>query len=354
MSSKGSSSGAYNGPCATVTIIAAQYTIPLGGAAAYGAATQGAGAMQGAAKGDFGAMQGAAKGDLGAILMAYAGAMANAYQGSTATSQQAEYAPTTTSATNTFTIGNPQTQTYTATNSMAATNSIADVVANQATEQAYEPATIDAKAGKISKQIGEARKEAKAEQPLVAETTTPKFDEAKADEFTYQQDAYKKSEDAYGIKTAEQKDAYGVTPKTKNQKTKTDYQGTTPEVQAAQKELAKPDTYEAAKEIAYEKTEPKQLGAPTTNTQLPKSLTTINRDMPANYEDTYNISPQSLYKAAKNPHYDTLPNYNPPASQTINQTRQGMFSPDGGSEIMIRTKEEDRRRKLRAMIAHAN
>lgn len=339
MSSKGCSKGAYNGPCATVTIIAAQYTIPLGEAAAYGAATQGDGAMQGAAKSN-----------LEQMLMAYAGAMANnAYQGSTATTQQAQlpgYTPTSTS--NTFTIGNPQTQTYTATNSMAATNSIADVIAEKATEQAYEPASIDAKAEKLSKQIGEARKEAKAEQPLVMETTTPKFDEAKADKFTYQQE---KSEDAYGIKTAEQKDAYGVTPAKKKTR---EYRGT-PEVQAAQKELAEPN--ETAKEVAYEKTEPKHLEAPTTNTQLPKRLTTINRNMPANYQDTYNISPQLLYKSAKNPHYDTLPGYNSRAlikGRTINHAMLGMSSPNISSEMMAQVQEEDRRRKLRAMIAHAN
>jgi len=337
MSSKGGSKGAYNGPCATVTIIAAQYTIPLGGAAAYGAATQGAGAMQGAAKGD-----------LGAMLMSYAGAMANAYQGSTATTQQAQlpgYTPTSTSTANTFTIGNPQTQTYTATNSMAATNSIADVVAKQATEQAYEPTSIDAKAGKLSKQIGEARKEAKAEQPLVMETTAPKFDKAKAEKFTYQQDAYKKE------KTAEQEDAYGIKPAKKKTQ---EYHGNVPEVQAAQKELAEPN--ETAKEIAYEKTEVKQLGAPTTNNQKPKSLTTINRDMPA-YQDVYNISPKLLYDAAKNPHYDTLPNYNSRAlsnGRTINHAMLGMSSPNIASEMMLQTQEEDRRRKLRAMIAHAN
>ena len=338
MSSKGDSKGAYNGPCATLTIIAAQYSIPLGGAAAYGAATQGT-----------------AKSNLGSMLMAYAGAMANAYQGayqgSTATTQQAQlpgYTPTSTSTSNTFTIGNPQTQTYTATNSMAATNSIADVVAKQATEQAYEPASIDVKAEKLSKQIGEARKEAKAEQPLVMETTASKFDKAKADKFTYQQE---KSEDAYGIKTAEQKDAYGVTPAKKKTR---EYRGT-PEVQAAQKELAEPN--ETAKEVAYEKTEPKHLEAPTTNTQLPKRLTTINRNMPANYQDTYNISPQVLYNAAKNPHYDTLPGYNSRAlinGRTINHAMLGMSSPNISSEMMAQVQEEDRRRKLRAMIAHAN
>ena len=223
---------------------------------------------------------------------------------------------------------------------MDATESITDVVTNQATEQAYEPASIDAKAGRLSKQIGEARE--KAEQPLVMETT--KSNKTKSKKFTYQQDAY-------GKKTAEQEDAYGVKPAKKKTQ---EYQDNVHEDQAAQKELAKPEVYETAKQIAYEKTEPKQLGTPTTNNQKPKSLSTIYRDMPANYQDVYNISPQLLYKAAENPHNDTLPNYIPPALQTINQTRQGMFSPDGGSEMMIRTKEEDRRRKLRAMIAHAN
>ena len=79
--------------------------------------------------------------------------------------------------------------------------------------------------------------------------------------------------------------------------------------------------------------------------------------MPANYQDTYNISPQVLYNAAKNPHYDTLPEYNSRAlinGRTINHAMLGMSSPNISSEMMAQVQEEDRRRKLRAMIAHAN
>jgi len=78
--------------------------------------------------------------------------------------------------------------------------------------------------------------------------------------------------------------------------------------------------------------------------------------MPANYQDIYNISPQLLYDSA-NKTYDKLPDYDSRAlisGRSINHAMLGMSAPNIGSEMMAQTQEEDRRRKLRAMIAHAN